>query len=197
MKPLLIAFDFDGTITTKDTLWEFIKHTHSPLRIVGNLIRLSPFLILCKLRFLKNGPTKERLFSVFYKNWPLERFDRCCRSFIPRIDACLRTEVYQKLVDGKRLGHRVMIVSASIENWIAPWAKKEGIDTVLATRIAVDEQGYLTGTFSSENCYGPEKVRRILEKFPARREYTLIAYGDHPRGDSEMLRLADESHFLN
>jgi HAD superfamily hydrolase (TIGR01490 family) len=195
MKPVIVAFDFDGTVTTKDTLWEFIKHTHRPLRIAGNLIRLSPFLILYKLRFLKNGPTKERLFSVFYKNWPLERFDRYCRSFIPRIDDCLRADVYKKLVDGRQLGHQVVIVSASIENWIAPWAQKEGIEVVLATRIAVDEQGSLTGQFSSENCYGPEKVKRILEKFPARQAYTLIAYGDH-KGDLEMLRMADEPHYL-
>ena len=68
---------------------------------------------------------------------------------------------------------------------------KIGIIDILATRIEVDSNGLLTGRFLSKNCYGQEKVNRLLEVEPNRDEYTLHAYGDS-RGDKEMLAFADE-----
>jgi HAD superfamily hydrolase (TIGR01490 family) len=144
---------------------------------------------------LDNGKAKQKLFSLFYKNWPIEKFNDFGRSFKSVIDGCVRPEVYRKLKQHVMKGHKVIIVSASIENWIAPWAEKEGIETIIATRIEVSPQGKLTGRFLSPNCYGEEKAGRILEMFPERNSYTLIAYGDS-KGDMAMLHLADESHYL-
>lgn len=195
MKQVIAAFDFDGTITTKDTLWEFLKTTHSPFEMTRNLIRVCPFLLLYKMNLIDNERAKQRLFSAFYRNWPSEKFNDFCISFKSVIDGCLRPEIYQNFKKHKQLGHRVIIVSASIENWILPWAKKEGINTIIATQIETNEQELLTGFFSSPNCYGKEKARRILEMFPEREKYTLIAYGDS-KGDLEMLHMADERHYI-
>ena len=90
---------------------------------------------------------------------------------------------------------KVIIVSASIENWILPWAEKEGIEIVLATQIEVNEEERLTGYFSSPNCYGKEKVKRILEMYPNRENYILIAYGDSS-GDFDMLSFADNGYII-
>jgi HAD superfamily hydrolase (TIGR01490 family) len=195
MKHIIAAFDFDGTISAKDTLWEFIRKTHSPLKIAGNLIIASPFLLLYKTGLLDNGKAKQKLFSLFYKNWPVEKFNDFGISFKSAIDGCVRPEVYRMLKQHVMEGHKVIIVSASIENWIWPWAEKEGIETVIATRIEVSPQGKLTGRFLSPNCYGKEKVGRILEMFPERNSYTLVAYGDS-KGDMAMFHLADENHYL-
>lgn len=46
--------------------------------------------------------------------------------------------------------------------------------------------GILTGRFLSANCYGQEKVNRLLEKEPERDSYILYAYGDSRR-DRELL----------
>jgi HAD superfamily hydrolase (TIGR01490 family) len=195
MKPTIAAFDFDGTITTRDTLWEFIKKTHNPLKIAGNLILALPLLLLYKTGFVNNGKAKQTLFSRFYKNWSVEKFNDSGRAFKPVIDACLRPEVYRKLKEHLANGHKVIIVSASIENWILPWAEKEGIEAVIATQIEVSPLGKLTGRFMSPNCYGEEKVRRMLALFPERSRYTLIVYGDS-KGDTAMLRLADKNYYL-
>ena len=195
MKQIIVVFDFDGTITNKDTLWLFVKHTHSLLQITGNLCLILPYLLLYKARLMNNGKAKQKLFSVFYKDWSIEKFNSFCQSFQPIIDNCIRTDVYQTLRKHLGNGNKVVIVSASIENWIMPWAMKEGLDTVIATRIEVSPQGKLTGQFASPNCYGKEKNRRILHTFPERGSYTLIAYGDS-KGDLEMLNMADESYYL-
>ena len=71
---------------------------------------------------------------------------------------------------------------------------KNGIESLLATNIEVDSAGLITGKFLSPNCYGREKVIRLLEKEPDRNSYTLFAYGDS-RGDRELIEFADKGWF--
>ena len=69
---------------------------------------------------------------------------------------------------------------------------REGIE-IAGTQIEVIN-GKLTGRFLTRNCYGKEKVGRLLQLYPDRKSYRLIAYGDS-RGDRELLAFADESHY--
>jgi HAD superfamily phosphoserine phosphatase-like hydrolase len=89
-------------------------------------------------------------------------------------------------------GSKVLIVSASIDNWVQPFFPSF---TIVGTQIEVID-GLLTGRFLTPNCYGQEKVRRILALHPDRSDYHLIAYGDS-RGDREMLAFADEAHIIH
>ena len=61
-------------------------------------------------------------------------------------------------------------------------------------KVEVDAAGCLTGRFSTPNCYGPEKVRRIEAVWPHREQYDVSAFGDS-RGDKEMLAYADQAYF--
>ena len=76
-----------------------------------------------------------------------------------------------------------VIISASIENWVRHFAKALKADKLLATKVEVQE-GMLTGRFLTANCYGKEKVNRLLSAYPERDKYNLIAYGNS-RGDKE------------
>jgi HAD superfamily phosphoserine phosphatase-like hydrolase len=91
-------------------------------------------------------------------------------------------------------GHQLIIISASIENWIIPWAEKRNI-AVLATQIVSDASGRLTGKFKSANCYGIEKVNRLLAVLPDRQSYYLYAYGDS-KGDQALIDFADEGFLV-
>ena len=62
---------------------------------------------------------------------------------------------------------------------------------MLATEVEVDDDGRLTGRFKTKNCFGQEKVDRLLQAEPHREDYFLTAYGDS-RGDRELLAFADE-----
>jgi len=97
-------------------------------------------------------------------------------------------------------GSQVFIVSASIDNWVRPFFHVRGLDgiQVLGTQIEV-EDGKLTGRFKTRNCYGKEKVNRIIEALSAtqafqRQEYDIEAFGDS-RGDKELLAFADKGHY--
>jgi len=189
-KETIAAFDFDGTITTKDTLFEFLKFTNSPLKLILGLLMMSPILVLHAFQIIPNYKAKQMLFSWFYRGWDLARFNEMCEEFAIRIDSVVNRNALDELKAYNDKGVSIVIVTASIENWVKPWATATGINEVLGTKIEVDSNNRITGRFLSKNCYGQEKVNRFLEMHPNRNTYKLAAYGDS-RGDRELLAFAD------
>ena len=172
-RPVIAAFDFDGTLTTRDTLPAFIRFTHGRRRLLAGLLRHVHWLLLMRLGLCPNWKAKEKLFSYYYKGTTHAQFQPV---------ATLRQH--------QAAGHTVCVVTASIDEWVRPVCERLGVSTVLATRIEVSPDGTLTGRFLTPNCYGAEKVARLLETFPHRQTYRLYAYGDS-RGDDELIASAD------
>ena len=185
------AFDFDGTLTTRDTLLEFIRFACGTTRFLLGFLLYSPLLVLMKLRLYSNGKAKQKVFAHFFKGMTIEAFDALCQDFASTHRHLLRPEVVSQLEQALSDGAEVLVVSASIDNWVQPFFPKV---KVLGTQIEVID-GRLTGHFLTPNCYGQEKVRRILALYPKHSEYHLTAFGDS-RGDREMLAFADESHLI-
>jgi HAD superfamily hydrolase (TIGR01490 family) len=105
----------------------------------------------------------------------------------------IRAEALERVRFHQQRGDRVVIVSASPTDWIVPWAASEGITEVIGNPAQVSD-GKVTGRLAGANCYGPEKVRRLLALNPERESYTLFAYGDG-RGDRELLAAADHPYY--
>ncbi|MBR2097355.1 MAG: HAD-IB family phosphatase [Prevotella sp.] len=187
----VFAFDFDGTLTTRDTLIAFIRDACGTPRFLFGFLLHAPLLVLMKLKLYSNGKTKQRIFSWFFKGMPLETFDALCQDFAHAHRHLLRSDTVRLLEQALAEGSEVLIVSASIDNWVQPFFPSV---TVLGTQIEVIG-GRLTGRFLTPNCYGQAKVRRILALHPDRYSYHLTAYGDS-RGDRELLAFADEAHMV-
>ena len=115
----------------------------------------------------------------------LETFDSLCQRFAADNRSLLRPKGLQLIAQAQEEGADVLIVSASIDNWVQPFFPHV---KVLGTQIEVKD-GCLTGRFHTKNCYGQEKVNRILALYPDRNTYHLTAYGDS-RGDKELLAFA-------
>ncbi len=197
MKKNVYIFDFDGTLTTRDTLIAFIIYARGWRQLLWGFMLYSPLLLLMKLKIIDNGRQKERMFTYYFKGWTLDRFNNCCQQFAAEhARRLLRAGGLAELRHALAENADVLIVSASIDNWVEPFFKdlNDGRIKVLGTRIEVDG-GILTGRFLTANCYGQEKVRRIQEWLTGQREqYYIKAYGDS-RGDKEMLEYADEATF--
>lgn len=192
MKPTVSVFDFDGTLTTRDTLLCFIRHAKGRWGFVKAFGLFSPLIVLMKLRLLPNWQVKQALFSYCFKGISEQSFTLLCRGFAEKNSHLLRPAGRECLCKALHEGHKVFVVSASIDHWVAPFF--EGLPVrVIGTQPAV-AGGLLTGKFATPNCYGPEKVNRLTQAFPAWREHRMVAYGDS-RGDREMLALADEAHY--
>lgn len=189
-------FDFDGTLTRKDTLPLFMRHAIGLPRTIAAFLRAMPAIAAWKLKRITNSEAKERLFSFGFKGMKVEEFREKGRTFAEKVRGIERPETVKALREAAARGDNTAIVSASMGSWIRPWA--EGLDfiRVISTEPEV-KRGRLTGRFATPNCRGPEKRRRLLEAFPEldtdRRNCHVEAWGDSS-GDDEMLTLADVSH---
>ena len=197
MKKKLYCFDFDGTLTTSDTLLEFIKYAKGRGRFLMVFLMYSPLLVMMKLHMYPNWKAKQRIFAHLFAGMRIEKFDALCRGFAEESQHLLRPKGITLMHEALVAGAQVFIVSASIDNWVRPFfdiRNLKGVQ-VLGTQIEV-EDGKLTGRFKSNNCYGKEKVHRIAEVLKSfeRSEYEIEAFGDS-RGDKEMLAFADKGHF--
>lgn len=186
----IYAFDFDGTLTTKDTLIEFIRFAKGTVAFGCGFLRYAHLLVLMKLGLYPNWKAKQKVFAHFFKGITIEDFDSICLAFAASSHHLLRPKGIEAIHQAQNDGAEVLIVSASIDNWVQPFFANV---KVLGTQIEVMD-GKLTGRFLTKNCYGQEKVNRILSLYPNRQDYYLTAYGDS-RGDKELLTFADESHF--
>lgn len=186
----IYAFDFDGTITTKDTLIDFIRYAKGSMALGLGFMRYAHLLVLMKIGLYPNYKAKQKFFSHFFKDTTLDDFNALCKAFAASSSHLLRPNAIEAINHAIKEGSEVLIVSASIDNWVQPFFPQV---KVVGTQIEVID-GKLTGRFLSKNCYGQEKVNRILSLYPNRHDYHLTAYGDS-RGDKEMLAFADESHF--
>ena len=192
-KRSIAAFDFDGTLTTKDSLLAFLLFTQGKARTYLGLLYLSPCILMMLLHLIDNNRCKEILLSHFFKGMPYERFKELGQQFAKfnAQSSIFNEETLVTLRQHLADGHKVYIISASVEEWVRPIAQRLGVTNVLCTHLAVGPDGLLTGKYDGKNCHGQEKVNRLLAVEPQRDEYYLYAYGDSS-GDKQLFALADE-----
>ena len=191
----IYAFDFDGTLTTKDTLLEFIRFAKGSGQMFRGFLLFSPLLLLMKLHLYPNWKAKQQVFSYFFKGMNIDDFNALCTHFAEQNKHLLRPAGIEKVRQAiEEEQATVLIISASVDNWVRTFFDE--IDKkiqVLGTQIEI-KGGRLTGRFTTKNCYGQEKVNRLTALYPHREAYELIAFGDS-RGDKELLDFADKSFY--
>jgi phosphatidylglycerophosphatase C len=192
MKPIAF-FDFDGTITTKDSFIEFIKFYRGAKRFYFGFLLYSPFLIAFKLKLIPNYTAKQKVLAHYFKGEDVSKFQSQCDTFANEVlPELVRPKALTEIDRLKRAGVRVVVVSASAENWIKAWADKQNLE-LLGTRLEIKD-GKITGRIEGKNCYGEEKVCRIKEDIDLADYDDIYAYGDSS-GDKQMLALARHAFY--
>ncbi|SFE53110.1 HAD-superfamily subfamily IB hydrolase, TIGR01490 [Chitinophaga sp. CF118] len=193
MKPSIAFFDFDGTITRKDTLFEIIRYQKGVASLYIGLILLSPALILFKLKLVSNQKIKQLILQYFFRNTPENVFRERCADFCrERLPTLVRDSALNAIRQHLAKGHQVNVVTASAQEWVAPWCESVGIGCI-GTRLEVKD-ARITGRIYGVNCNGEEKVNRIREQFDLSRFDEVHAYGD-TSGDQPMLKMATFGYF--
>ena len=194
-KPVVAAFDFDGTLTRRDTLFPFLLYVVGWSEFIRHVFVLIPTLAGYGLGMIRNDIAKERVFTRFLSGMDIGVLQHKATQFSEKkLPSLLCIEAMKRLDWHKQQGHRCVVISASLELYVHPWALKAGFDDVIASRLETQEDGRITGNLSGENCFGIEKVRRLEALLGSRSGYTLYAYGDS-RGDKELLISADHAYY--
>jgi HAD-superfamily subfamily IB hydrolase, TIGR01490 len=195
-KQVVAAFDFDGTITSRDTLLPFLIYSAGTGPALRKLSKLSPGLIGYLLNLVSRQEIKERVLKRFFGGMPMSQLCELGEAFSK--SDILKKLVYVKALKRldwhRRQKHRCVLVSASIDAYLEPWSKHMGFDDLVCSKMEVDQYGIVTGNLQGNNCWGEEKVIRLVELLGPREGYTLYAYGDS-RGDHAMLDLADHPFY--
>lgn len=186
-------FDFDGTITNKDSLEDFIQFAVGKTRYFLGLLILSPVLVGYLTKLIRNDIAKQKLMAHFFKGWDVNEFNRLAEEYSEScIDKIVRSKARERLDWHKSEGHKIVIVTASMDSWLKKWCDKEGFELV-STRMEV-AGNKLTGNFENKNCHGAEKVNKISRRYDLKIFEYVYAYGD-TSGDKPMMSLANESFY--
>lgn len=195
--PVVAAFDFDGTLTWRDTLLPFLRRLLGTPGLLWLLFACSPWLLAFALRLTSNHRAKARLLHAALAGRDAAEVERLARDFVQN-DLCTqwRPWALRQLVQHQQAGHRCVIVSASTSLYMHQVGGSLGVDAVLCTGMEIVDGRY-SGRLSTPNCHGEEKVRRLQAWLAA--EYgdtpvALHAYGD-TSGDLPMLRLAQRAWY--
>jgi phosphatidylglycerophosphatase C len=193
------AFDFDGTLTRRDTFIPFLVRGLGWPRFIWALLRCSPWLAGYALRLVSNNIAKAKLMQATLAGRSVKEMDDWATRWLAQdFPGQLREDAMARLAWHKEAGHCCVMVSASPDVYLPRVAQQLGFDVLICTEMEVEGEGdgaHLTGRMKTPNCHGEQKVMRLrawgAERFgaPGLEGATLYAYGD-TSGDKPMLRLA-------
>lgn len=189
----IVAFDFDGTLTVRDSFTEFLRWRAGAGGWALGLVKMAPALATYA-RDRDRGRIKAASVKEFLKGVPRAQLEQDAEAFAGQVwPGFMRYDALAVWKDwGAKGAHRV-IVTASPETTVAPFARRLGAEALLGTPLVFDGDDRVTGAFASPNCRGEEKVRRLRAMY-GDDVRLAAAYGD-TSGDTEMLAIADAPGF--
>jgi len=186
-------FDFDGTITDRDTLLEIIKFQKGKASLYAGFLVNMPYLVGFKAKLISNQFAKEKVLKYFFGGTSVQAFQQKCDLFATEIlPAYIRPGAIAEIKKLQSQGVEVAVVSASAENWIQKWAGEMGVKLIATQLEIVEEQ--LTGYLKGKNCHGEGKVIRIKAEYDLSKYDEIYCYGDSS-GDTSMLKLATKAFY--
>lgn len=187
----LVAFDFDGTLTVRDSFMAFLRWRAGAGEFYGGMVRMIP-AALAYLVDRNRTELKSAAVDVWLSGLPRSVLEREAAEFAAiAAPLLLRPDALKVWRRHRVEGARMVIITASPETIVAPFARGLGADLLIGTRLAWDDEDRVAGWLDGRNCRGPEKVRRLRDLM-GEDVHLAAAYGDS-EGDREMLDMADDS----
>ncbi len=169
----------------------FLRAVVGRARLTRALLAISPRLVRAALDDERRDAAKVALVRRTLTGYDAGRVTAVAAEFADEVVARhLRPDVVERVAWHRNQGHELVIVSASFTSYLDPIAARLGFAAVLATELAVGDDGRLTGELVRPNVRGAEKVRRLDEWIGAVPAF-VWAYGDSS-GDRDLLARADQ-----
>jgi phosphatidylglycerophosphatase C len=196
-KDIVAYFDFDGTITTRDTLVPYILHVTGYMKFIFK----APFILFITVTYLcgmiTNEEAKEKFLTLMIKGISRNDLEKKAREFaLLKLDKYINTNIYNKLEYHAEHKHSIVIVSANLAIYLRYWVKKHYLSGVIATEIDFNNN-FATGKLKTKNCYGIEKVNRIKAYMQDHNKNYAYSYGyGNSKGDYELLEFVNEPYYI-
>jgi HAD superfamily hydrolase (TIGR01490 family) len=185
----LALFDFDGTLSNKDSYLLFTRFLGWKRYALGCLY-LSPRIIGFLAGIYSRQSLKEDFLEFFYQGRSTDELQGLAQQFCDRdVPAIIRPGALERIRYHQAQGDSTVVVSACPRLILEPWCRRLDVE-IIATELETDSCRRSTGKIDGHNCWGEEKVRRIRDRYDLRQYSGIYAYGDS-RGDLPMLALAD------
>ena len=190
----IAAFDFDGTLTRRDTVFPFLVRYHGLTKVARALARSAPTAGRARLRRTPGDPhhrdlTKAAVLRELFTGEDPSRLAEHGADYARTISRRLRPTMVDRLEWHRDRGHELVIVSASLAAYLVPFAAEHGISHVIGVELATGPDGFLSGELGRPNVRGPEKATRLRAWFDGNEPDELWAYGNSS-GDRELLAMA-------
>lgn len=186
----LALFDFDGTITDRESFPAFIRSAVPAGRLwLGSLI-LAPLILGYRLGLVSGVRVRAAIVRVAFRSTSSTDYQEAGQKFArEQIPAMLRPEALQRIAWHRARGDQVAVVSGAFDVYLEAWCQQQGLECLCSSLESRAER--LTGRYAGAQCVGDEKVQRIRARFPLDQYPQIHAYGDTVE-DLAMLELAQQ-----
>lgn len=186
-------FDFDGTITFEDTFSRFLKQILPKRRFIRGYLFLAPWIVGYRLGLVAGTHVRKKVVNFAYKGQHAALLKNMGAAYAHEVlPSLVRNEAQQRIQWHLDQGDKVVVVSASLDFYLAPWCRKLGLELICSSLES--KGGILTGKYVGNDCTGEEKKTRVLNAFDLKQYNKVYAYGD-TKEDNELLGLADIAFF--
>lgn len=188
----LIISDFDHTITSKDSFWEFIKFNSDPISFF-KIFLLIPGVVRFKLGVWNAKQLKQKFLKIFFDGYDGDSLRQQGALFATtQIPKMINPEIFNRILQLQADDNPVVIVSASLDIWLLPWCEQYQFDCI-CTRTGIDG-AHFNNEIIGPNLKGKAKVEAIQAQFDLSQYDEIIVFGNRNL-DDEMLRLATNDKY--
>jgi HAD superfamily hydrolase (TIGR01490 family) len=189
----LALFDFDGTITTGDTFTPFLRFAIPRRRATLAGLLISPVLVAHRLGMLSMPSTRPIVARAGFHGARAATVRALGQTYASEVlPKAVEPRAMERLQWHREQGHMVVIVSAGLDVYLAPWCARHGLSLICSE--LEERRGRLTGRYRRGDCSGRIKVSLIRGTLDLERFAIVYAYGDS-REDREMLDLAHRKYY--
>ena len=192
-KEIVAAFDFDGTITIKDTFVPFLYKSFGYTKVFKVFLQLAPRVMLMFIGCFDRDKLKECLVQLLFQGESVDKFREIGTQYGKTLTHLYRSGALQRIAWHKSRGHRCIMVSASLDLYLEDVAKSLGFDDLICTTLAHSENVF-DGRIEGENCRRIVKVSRLQAILGDLKNYEIYAYGNSA-GDQEMIAIAKYGYY--
>lgn len=189
----LALFDFDGTITDRETMPTFMRAAVRPHRKLLGSIFLLPLILGYKAGLVSGTVIRAVICRVGFWRIPIRELETCGRQFARDVlPTTLRPQAMERIAWHRSRGDTVVVVSGGLDLYLRHWCEEHGVE--LLCSVLEQRHGRFTGRYRGSQCVRGEKARQVQKHFPLSRFSRVFAYGDTPE-DRELLAMAHEPFF--